>query len=160
MDMTQPTFQDAMATLASSVSILTTNGPAGLYGITVTALTSVTNTPPTFLACVNRSGIANQIFKTNNKICANVLNSSQISLGQHYASGQEQQKQFDNLHWYIQQDRPPELKEANAIIQGTVASVQEYGSHSIFFIEVDTIKCTPDPDALVYFQRKYIKIPR
>ena len=156
--MKQSSFRDAMTTLASGVSVLTTNGSEGTYGITITSLTSVTDTPPTLLACINRNGIANQIFKANKKVCINILNASQAAIGQQYASKSEQQKLFDNLQWYIQQDLPPELKEAASILQGTVSSVVEYGTHSVFFIQIDTIKSSHNTDALVYFHRQFIKI--
>ena len=44
-----------MAQLGSAVCVLTTEGEAGKYGITVSAVTSVSDDPPSLIVCVNRA---------------------------------------------------------------------------------------------------------
>ena len=50
-------FVDAMSRVASTVHIVTTDGPGGRVGATVSAMTSVSaDTPmPTLLVCLNRA---------------------------------------------------------------------------------------------------------
>ena len=45
----QSPFRDAMAACASGVHVITTDGTAGRYGITMTAVTAVTDEPPTVM---------------------------------------------------------------------------------------------------------------
>ena len=47
-------YRNAMANVASGVHVITTGGAAGSYGITMTAVTSVTDEPPTLVLCINR----------------------------------------------------------------------------------------------------------
>ena len=53
-------YRDAMARLGAAVNVITTDGPGGRAGFTASAVTSVTDTPPTLLVCANR---ANDFFK-------------------------------------------------------------------------------------------------
>ena len=48
-------FIDAMSRVANSVNVVTTNGEAGKFGITVSAATSVTADPPSLLVCINEA---------------------------------------------------------------------------------------------------------
>ncbi|OZT82212.1 4-hydroxyphenylacetate 3-monooxygenase reductase subunit, partial [Vibrio sp. 03_296] len=59
----QQDFRDAMSKLAAAVNIVTTGGVAGTVGITATAVCSVSDSPATVLACVNRNSASNAIFK-------------------------------------------------------------------------------------------------
>lgn len=154
----QNSFREAMAAVASSVCVLTTDGPSGRYGITVSSLCSVTDDPPTLLACINRKGIANELFKNNKNICVNVLNASQENIGMHYAKGHDYQQSFDKAIWNFPKELPPELIKADAIFQGTVASTVEHGTHSVFFIQITHIKYAHTPTGLVYFQRRFVPL--
>jgi hypothetical protein len=42
-------FRNAMALLGGAVSVITTDGPAGRFGFTASAVCSVTDSPPTLL---------------------------------------------------------------------------------------------------------------
>lgn len=54
---------------------ITTDGPAGKFGFTASAVCSVTDSPPTLLVCMNRNSYANEHFKQNRALCVNVLSS-------------------------------------------------------------------------------------
>ena len=64
-------YRDAMSEIASPVHVIATDGPAGLAGMTVTALASISDHPPTLLVCVNRSSpsaprfLENAVFSVN-----------------------------------------------------------------------------------------------
>ena len=47
-------FVEAMAAAAFGVSIITTDGDSGRFGLTVSAVSSVSAEPPLLLACINR----------------------------------------------------------------------------------------------------------
>ena len=58
-------FKDSMANLAAAVSVVTTNWSGGKCGITVTAVMSITDTPPTVLVCVYKRSQMNKVFERN-----------------------------------------------------------------------------------------------
>lgn len=78
-------FREAMAHLPAAVNILTTDGPNGRCGITVSAVCSVTDDPPTVLVCVNRKSAMHDVFSANGRVCVNVLGGDQQELALHFA---------------------------------------------------------------------------
>lgn len=52
---TTANFIMAMAAAATGVSVTTTEGSAGRFGLTVSAISSVSAEPPMLLACVNHA---------------------------------------------------------------------------------------------------------
>ena len=73
LDQNQQDFRSAMAHLSAAVNVVTSNGPGGRTGITVSADCSVTDSPPTVLVCVNQSSYTHDIFAKNGRVCVNVL---------------------------------------------------------------------------------------
>lgn len=65
-------FRHAMASCAAGVHVITTDGAAGRYGITMTAVSSITDEPPTVMLCINRSAAIIPILQTNRDLCINV----------------------------------------------------------------------------------------
>jgi flavin reductase len=66
-------FIAAMRRVAASVTVVTTDGPAGRHGATVSAFASVSADPPTVLICLfARSRIARAVLD-NGGFCVNVL---------------------------------------------------------------------------------------
>src|SRR5258706_4404317 len=68
-------FREAMCRLGAAVHVVTTAGPAGKAGATATAVTSVSDAPPTLLMCLNRRSQTNPITAANlvctlNTLCA------------------------------------------------------------------------------------------
>ena len=51
-------FVAAMGLAATGVSVVTTDGPAGRFGLTVSAVSSVSAEPPLVLVCINRKSPA------------------------------------------------------------------------------------------------------
>src|SRR5271169_1391090 len=58
-------YRDAMARLGAAVNVITTDGPGGRAGFTASAVTSVTDTPPTLLVCANRANDSYPAFMKN-----------------------------------------------------------------------------------------------
>jgi len=67
-------FLDAMSRAVSSVCVVTTDGPAGRGGVTVSAMTSVSadGDAPTMLVCVNASASAAPLLLENKAFCINM----------------------------------------------------------------------------------------
>ena len=51
-------FRSAMSLAVTGVNIVTTDGPLGRYGLTVSAVSSVSTEPPMVLVCVNQNSVA------------------------------------------------------------------------------------------------------
>ena len=53
--------------------MIATDGPAGRTGFTATAVTSVSDAPPTLLVCLNRASTSAPRFVANGVFCVNAL---------------------------------------------------------------------------------------
>ncbi|SDV46364.1 4-hydroxyphenylacetate 3-monooxygenase, reductase component [Chitinasiproducens palmae] len=160
----QKRFRHAMAHLSAAVNILTTDGPAGRCGITATAVCSVTDTPPTIIACVNRNSATNETFKANKRLCVNVLGGEHEALAQHFAgvTSLSMADRFGWADWDEGHGSVPVLKAALVNLQGRITRVEEVGTHSILFVELDDVRVDEreSADSLVYFNRLFHRLKR
>jgi flavin reductase (DIM6/NTAB) family NADH-FMN oxidoreductase RutF len=66
-------FIDAMRGVANSVTVVTTDGPAGRHGATVSAFCSVSADPPTVLVCLNAQSTIADLVMQNRRYTVTVL---------------------------------------------------------------------------------------
>ncbi|KAK1178756.1 flavin reductase [Streptomyces sp. NBS 14/10] len=161
-NITQPTptqreFRAAMANLSAGVNIVTTDGPRGRAGITVSAVCSVTDTPPTMLVCVNRSSRSHDILRDNERVCVNVLGPGHQDMALAFAGGVPPEERFSASGdgWDHSFADVPVLKGSAASIVGHITGTATQGSHSVLFIEADRVIVGEDSGGLVYFQRQF-----
>ncbi|MGM3422186.1 4-hydroxyphenylacetate 3-monooxygenase, reductase component [Pseudomonas oryzihabitans] len=153
----QQAFRNAMAALSAAVNVITTDGPGGRCGITATAVCSVTDSPPTLLVCVNRSSAMNAVFKTNARLCVNVLAGEHEEVARHFAgmTGVDMDERFARHAWGRSAQGLPLLEDALASLQGRIVETQEVGTHSVFLVELDEIATREHCTGLVYFGRHF-----
>ena len=164
----QQNFRDAMARLTAAVSIITSDGPAGLCGCTASAVCSVSDAPPILLVCINRSSRNNALLKANGRLCVNVLEASQQALALQFSkSGTTAEERFAGAHWvlpgaHVQQSSAlalPRLDGALVSLECVITETAEVGSHSVFYCTVNVQFGQPG-DALVYYERDFHSLPR
>ncbi|PYE21186.1 4-hydroxyphenylacetate 3-monooxygenase reductase component [Paraburkholderia silvatlantica] len=155
-------FRDAMAHLSAAVNIVTTGGPHGRCGITASAVCSVTDSPPTMLACINRSSALHDILAGNGAICINVLPADRQELARHFAglTGLPMSARFDAQSWHEGRLGVPVLVDALASIEGRIVEMKAVGSHSVVFVEVEQIALRGEGDGLIYFDRGFHRLSR
>jgi flavin reductase (NADH) len=154
---TQEKFRSAMANLSAGVNVVTTDGAAGRAGITVSAVCSVTDTPPTMLVCINRSSRSHGVFEVNGRLCINVLGGQHEDVAMLFAgaTGVSGAARFAAGVWdYTSADVPVLVGSAASVI-GRIAEVTGQGSHSVMFVEVERVILNDDAGGLVYFQRQF-----
>jgi flavin reductase (NADH) len=156
----QQEFRNAMSKLAAAVNVVTTGGEAGTVGITATAVCSVSDSPATVLVCVNRNSASNEIFKANGRMCVNVCASEQQEMSMHFAgmTGLEMADRFKLPGWNLNPYQVPVLEGALATLEGKICLMNEIGTHTVFFVEVESITTT-NKDALMYFDRQFKHLP-
>ena len=153
----QKAYRDAMARLGAAVNIITTDGPGGKRGFTASAVCSVTDSPPTLLVCLNRSSDSNEALKLNRAACVNVLAAPQQHLSPIFAGMGEgdYEARFGNAGWTTLANGAYSLQGALVSFECRVAQVSEVGTHSVFFLEVESVHAGDPGQALVYYARKY-----
>jgi len=152
-------FRNAMAMLGGAVSVITTDGPAGRFGFTASAVCSVTDSPPTLLVCMNRSSNSNAQFKANGALCVNVLAGTHRELSGAFANkALSMAERFASARWQVLESGAPVMLDALVNFDCRIAQVHEVGSHSIFYCEIQDIRHGDGDDGLVYFNRAYHRV--
>jgi flavin reductase (DIM6/NTAB) family NADH-FMN oxidoreductase RutF len=153
-------FREALSRVASSVSIVTTDGAHGIAGFTCSAVCAVTDEPPTILVCVNRKSAANAIIKANGVLCVSSLGADQVALSQMFAGVGKvpMHERFGGTQWGLLTTGSPYCKTSRVTLDCRIAEVREVGTHSIFLAEVlSTVHATGD-EPLIYHSRNYATI--
>lgn len=149
-------FIEAMATAATPVSIVTTNGPAGRFGITVSAVVSVSADPPIVLACINRRSPAVAAIDGNGVFCVNMLGAHQSGLANSFAGRPDDGAAFDFRRgdWQDAASGAPVLQTAAASFDCILESSRDAGTHRIVTGRV-LRACSSERQPLAYSRRAY-----
>lgn len=126
-------FVEAMAAAAFGVSIVTTDGVDGRFGLTVSAVASVSAMPPLLLACINRKNLIEPAIIENKRFVVNLLAESQAPLAKIFAGRPEQGAAYDfaAATWY-EEHQMPILQNAAANFICDLESFSDAGTHRIF----------------------------
>jgi flavin reductase len=152
-------FRNSMAMLGGAVSVITTNGAAGRFGFTASAVCSVTDQPPTLLVCMNRSSYSNVHFKSNGVLSVNVLSAEHQAISGVFANRElDMEARFASAHWSTLESGAPLLDGALVNFDCRIAQAHEVGSHTIFYCEVVGIRNGESQEGLVYFNRAYHRL--
>jgi len=148
-----------MARLGAAVSVVTTDGAAGQWGFTASAVCSVTDQPPTLLVCMNRGSAVNEAFKHNGVLCVNTLAASQEALSPLFGGGDVvMTERFARGRWSRLVTGSPVLEGAVVSFDCRIAQVTEVGTHSVVFCEVLAIQSGDAREGLIYFGRAYHRV--
>ncbi|MBP0625325.1 flavin reductase [Cupriavidus consociatus] len=153
-------YRDAMAQLGAAVNVITSAGTAGRYGMTASAVFSVTDDPPTLAVCVNRSSQSNAVFKANGVLCVNTLGSTQQEISGVFAGATKcaVDDRFKVGHWTSRATGAPVLEGAVVSFDCRITDTLEKGTHTIFFCEVEAVVQSGADEGLIYFRRNYHSI--
>jgi flavin reductase (NADH) len=149
-----------MAKLPAAVNVVTTNGARGRVGITVSAVCSVTDEPPTVVVCLNKSSYTHDIFEANGRVCVNVLSADDEELARHFAGMTEvgMDERFGWDRWDHDSEDVPVLRRSLVSLVGHIVEQSDCGSHSVWFVRISRILPRGETDALVYFQRRFHRV--
>lgn len=151
------TYRDAMSHYAGAVQLVTTAGIAGRRGLTLTASCSVSDSPPTVLICLQKAHPENRMFIENGVFAVNTLAGSHQQLADAFSGriGLSQDERFELAEWDMMESGAPALKNALAVFDCRVTSVQEHSTHYVLFGEVVGLRSNGNDHALIYLNRRY-----
>ncbi|MFF6946903.1 flavin reductase family protein [Streptomyces lavendulae] len=126
-------FLSAMRTVAASVAVVTTSGPAGRYAQTVSSLCSVSADPPTVLVCINRSSPLAAALVANGAFTVSVLGPHQVHVAESFAGHLpgEQRYDFGCTRWAPLLSGVPAIQDGTAAIDCRLHEAAEAGTHIV-----------------------------
>lgn len=154
-------FVEAMRSAVTGVSIITTDGAAGRYGVTVSAFSSVSAEPPMVLVCISRSSPVSAALSHNKCFAVNVLSTLQQNLADTFAGrpGSCPPYDFSAARWNESITGAPVLSGAVAGLDCALVATVDAGTHRIFLGRV-VLVATAATDPLLYSNRMYGRVGR
>ncbi len=152
---TKESFRNGMAKLCAAVNIVTSDGPAGLAGFTATAVTSVTDQPPTLLVCLNRNASVYDTVTQNGVIAVNTLATHHVALSNLFGGKTPVEERFAAAIWLRGDTGAPLLADALTSFDCRITQHFDVGTHTVLICTVLGIAGEAGPAGLVYFDRTY-----
>jgi flavin reductase (DIM6/NTAB) family NADH-FMN oxidoreductase RutF len=151
-------FLAGMRYVANSVTVVTTDGKAGISGATVSAFSSVSADPPMVLVCLNAESNTLEKIRDNADFCVNVLPEGAKHIAERFAGFHDEEfpDRFDGIDVTASKGPSPVISGATAFICKLDEMVTS-GSHVICLgrvIETHAGNFTP----LIYMDRKFKRI--
>jgi flavin reductase len=157
MDLRQ-SFVEGMARAATFVSVITTDGPSGRHGVTVSSMTSVSadGAAPSLLVCIHHKSPAATAILQNRSFCANLLNEGQLAASDIF-SGRDKAEgdRFDRIAWAAGDGGQPVLTGSAASFECELKTALLWETHYVIMGQVTSVVLSDNPDALLYGQRGY-----
>ena len=158
LNQAQGAFRQGMSRVGAAVHVITTADASGRHGLTASAVTSVTDTPPTLLFCMNRSTSSHGSFVVGGPVCVNTLAADQQEVSAVFASRNRLAERFEQGSWTTLASGAPVLEGAAASFDGRITEIVDVGTHSVMFVEV-LAAASHDRPVLMYMGRAYHQLP-
>src|SRR5438128_11548915 len=143
-------FRQVISHIASGVTVITTRERGTNYGLTASAVTSLTLEPPMLLVCINKNTGTQAAISRTRKFGVNILGQEQGNLAYQFAKPQSDKFQGVDFS-YGNALGVPLLTDALARIECRVAADVEAGTHKVFLGEDDSAD-TSTGAPLTYFR--------
>jgi flavin reductase (DIM6/NTAB) family NADH-FMN oxidoreductase RutF len=154
-------YLEAMSRGATFVTVLTTDGEGGKFGVTVSSMTSVATdgAAPSILACVHHKSPAAVAILTNRRFCANILHEGQHPISDLFSGRQVKNhaERFESVAWTRSAAGQPLLSGATANFDCILRTSLLWETHHVMIANVTDIVLNDDPKALLYGKRAYLK---
>jgi flavin reductase (DIM6/NTAB) family NADH-FMN oxidoreductase RutF len=152
-------FIDGMSHAAACVNVVTTDGPAGRFGVTVSAMSSISadGERPTVLVCVHHQSRSAAAIIQNGAFCVNVLRDDQSEIADCFAgrSRRDDGDTFGCARWVRESTGALRLADPLAAFDCRVVSAERVGTHHIFIGAVENVIATGAGKALIYANRAF-----
>lgn len=154
-------FKNGMRRLAGAVCIIATSALEKRWGLTATAVCSLSAEPPRLLACVNRNGATLASITDSRRFSANVLGAQHQALAEAFARppASPTADRFAQGHWTEMTTGAPILADGVVSFDCTVAAIIDTGSHGIVVGDVVDVGINDAPAAaLLYASGQFVTL--
>lgn len=148
-------FKEAMRRWAATVTIVTAGGRGRRHGITATAVTSVSTSPPSLLVCINQSSRLYELIEGLSNFCVNILHREHQDHSRAFSGAAGGDDRFQTGNWEEDEHGTPYLVDAQANLFCRKQKILTYGTHSIVIADVVDIAVRNEIAPLLYQNRAY-----
>jgi flavin reductase (DIM6/NTAB) family NADH-FMN oxidoreductase RutF len=156
MAVTRQRFFDIMASFPSGVAVVTTRAPDGEpRGLTTTAVSSVSASPPTILVCVDLGSRTLEALRLRRRFVVNFLGHGRSALGLLFASKADDK--FAHVTWEETASGLPLLRQ-DSLAWAECSTVHDFevGDHVVLVARVEDGGVQPELEPpLMYYRRSW-----
>jgi len=145
-------FRDVVGRLTSGVTVITARHEGIDYGMTASAVVSLSLEPPMMLACVNRKLPTRVAISESRAFAVNILTEDQAHLAERFATPRADK--FEGVEVVHGQLGVPLLSDALAHLECRVVEDVRGGTHSVFLASVDRA-IAREGSPLAYFRGRF-----
>lgn len=149
-------FRHCMRRLASTVCVITCQHQGVRYGITATAVTSLSFDPLAILVCVNSSSSLLTPLLAEKKYCINLLSHSHAPISQRFSTSLDAHERFATGAWQENEHGVPYLADAQANLFCELDQALPYATHQIVIGQVSDCQFTETIAPLIYQNGAYV----
>jgi flavin reductase (DIM6/NTAB) family NADH-FMN oxidoreductase RutF len=148
-------FRKAMRRLTGTVTVISAAHDERRYGMTATAVTSVSADPPSLLICINRAcGLHDPLIRSG-QFCVNILHAHQSGVAEAFSGGLPGELRFSQGDWHAEESGLPFLRDAQANVFCEADAISSYGTHSIIIGKVRDVLMHGQVTPLLYQDGQY-----
>jgi flavin reductase (DIM6/NTAB) family NADH-FMN oxidoreductase RutF len=154
-------MRQGMRHLASGVAIVSTRSKTGdRYAMTVSSVTSLTDSPPSLLVCINQTAQTHKVLQDEDQFSVSILAHHQREISERCATAMEMAARFDIGQWRDHGDSQiPYLDDALSVFFCRAGERINYGSHMIVIGNIESVVlATVEVEPLVYCRGKYCSL--
>lgn len=156
MSIDDRSFRKALSCFASGVTVVTANNDEGNpVGVTVSAFSSLSLTPPLVLFCLDKRTTSMDAFRKG-PFAINVLTENQREVSIQFAS--RKADKFEGIDWQAGKSGAPIINNCLASLECSLHELIEGGDHLIFVGKVEAITQQTGGQPLVYFRGAYASV--
>lgn len=148
-------FRQAMRGVASTIHIITLSLDDAPKGMTATAVSSLSMSPPSLLVCMNESVSMHGAMAGIEWFCVNVLTTRHIEVAKTFSNSRLRDVRFETGEWRLGEEHAPRLADAQSAMLCRQVGHHRFGTHSIFLGEVCKVWLCGAPDPLLYLDGRF-----
>jgi flavin reductase (DIM6/NTAB) family NADH-FMN oxidoreductase RutF len=150
-------FREAVGHFTTGVAVITAAHDGVRYGVTASAVTSLSLEPPMLLVCLNRRLATRDALVRAGRFAVNILAADQAELALQFA--RRAPDKFAGVRVTESAEGVPLLQDALAHLHCTVADPVDAATHTVFLAEVGEVRIRGG-DPLAYFRGAFGRFER
>jgi flavin reductase (DIM6/NTAB) family NADH-FMN oxidoreductase RutF len=147
-------FKQVLSRWATGVTIVTSRNGDDVHGMTVSAFTEVSLSPPLVLVCADKRSNTHAMIAASRIFAVNILAHDQSALSNKFASKTQEDVRFVDLDYGAGATGAPLIGGALASLDCRLVAAHDHGDHVVYVGEVVEARYG-DAEPLVYHRGSY-----
>ncbi len=152
-------FRSALRQFASGVTVVTAQHEGEMYGITVSAFSSISLDPPIVMVSINNTSSISSSILSAEHYAVHILSAEQQPVSEAFSSSVPGDEKYDGLKIRRGATGAPIFPGALAVLECALYQTLSLGTHTLMFGRVVQVEAVPTAaDPLLYYHQAYRRL--